>query len=176
MTFAPKGNRVFDELTVIENLEIGGFQLPREELPGRIEEVFELFPVLKQRSCEEAGRPSGGQKQMLALGRALAPQPKLLLLDEPSLGLGPGLVRSVFARLEEIRAALSCSGARIAAAPTCPRRLRIAHVAGSGSRTTLGPWLLLPLWPDDQQGSDDDAAAQIQRGDVSGRGCVSGGA
>jgi len=104
MTFAPQGNRVFDELTVMENLEIGGFQLPRKELPERIEDVFELFPVLKERSRQEAGKLSGGEQQMLAMGRALVPKPRLLLLDEPSLGLAPGLVRSVFTTLQEIRA------------------------------------------------------------------------
>lgn len=102
MTFAPQGNRVFDELTVTENLEIGGFQLPRSELRGRIDEVLELFPALKQRLRQEAGKLSGGEQQMLALARVLVPKPKLLLLDEPSLGLAPGLVAHVFDKISEI--------------------------------------------------------------------------
>lgn len=102
ITFAPQGNRVFDELTVMENLEIGGFQLPSKELRGRIDEVFEIFPILKDRSRQEAGKLSGGEQQMLALARALVPKPKLLMLDEPSLGLSPSLVSSVFKKISQI--------------------------------------------------------------------------
>lgn len=102
ITFAPQGNRVFTDLTVMENLEIGGFQLPRKELRGRIAQVIEMFPILKDRAKQDAGNLSGGEQQMLALARALIAKPKMLMLDEPSLGLSPNLVRSVFGKIAEI--------------------------------------------------------------------------
>jgi branched-chain amino acid transport system ATP-binding protein len=102
ITFCPQGNRVFDELTVMENLEIGGFQLPRKELKPRVEAMFQMFPILGERAMQDAGKLSGGEQQMLALARALVPKPKLLMLDEPSLGLAPGLVDDVFERITRI--------------------------------------------------------------------------
>ncbi len=102
ITFAPQGNRVFDELTVLENLQVGGYQLPKNELKGRIEEVLTLFPVLKERTRQVAGRLSGGEQQMLAVARAMIPRPKLLMLDEPSLGLAPNLVTAVLDKVCEI--------------------------------------------------------------------------
>jgi len=102
ITFAPQGNRVFDELTVMENLEVGGFQLPRKELKGRIEQVMEMFPILRERARQDAGKLSGGEQQMLAVARALVPEPKLLMLDEPSLGFAPNIVGEVFEKIVEI--------------------------------------------------------------------------
>lgn len=102
LTFAPQGSRVFHDLTVMENLELGGFQLQRKVVQKRIEWVLELFPALKDRTRQDASKLSGGEQQMLALARALVPKPKLLMLDEPSLGLSPNLVRDVFEKIVEI--------------------------------------------------------------------------
>ena len=102
ITFAPQGNRVFSDLSVMENLQIGGYSLPKKDVAGRIESVLEMFPVLRERPKQAAGKLSGGEPQMLALARALIPQPKLLMLDEPSLGLSPGLVKEVFAKIRQI--------------------------------------------------------------------------
>jgi branched-chain amino acid transport system ATP-binding protein len=102
ITFAPQGNRVFSDLSVRENLEMGGAQLARGVTQDRIEEVFQFFPTLRDRQWTVAGLLSGGEQQMLALGRALMPKPKLLMLDEPSLGLSPNIVSQVFEKIAEI--------------------------------------------------------------------------
>lgn len=109
ITFAPQGNRVFDELSVKENLEIGGYLLDKAKLKERTEIVLEVFPLLKERIKQTAGSLSGGEKQMLALGRALIPEPKLLLLDEPSLGLAPNLLNDVFEKIVEINKTMHLS-------------------------------------------------------------------
>jgi branched-chain amino acid transport system ATP-binding protein len=102
ITFALQGSRVFHDLTVMENLEVGGFHLPRKVVRERIEHALESFPVLKDRTRQLAGRLSGGEQQMLALARALMPEPKLLMLDEPSLGLSPNLAGDMFEKIVEI--------------------------------------------------------------------------
>ena len=102
ITFAPQGNRVFSDMTVKENLEIGGFQLSRAELKGRIDQVLSLLPALQERIKQFAGRLSGGEQQMVALARALIPKPKLLMLDEPSLGLAPNLAKTVFEKVAQL--------------------------------------------------------------------------
>jgi len=93
----PEGRHVFARLTVLENLEMGGFTVRgKAEIPRRIEQVFELFPRLRERRDQLAGTLSGGEQQMLAMGRGLMAGPKVLLLDEPSMGLAPVLVDTIF--------------------------------------------------------------------------------
>src|SRR5699024_273383 len=89
---SPEGRRVFPDLTVLENLKMGGFFLGRQEIDAGVEHVYELFPRLRERSHQRAGTMSGGEQQMLAIGRALMSRPSLLLMDEPTLGLAPLII------------------------------------------------------------------------------------
>ena len=91
----PEGRRVFPEMTVLENLELGGF-LRRDVVPSDFDEIYHRFPVLAERKKQLAGTLSGGEQQMLAMGRALMAKPTVLLLDEPSMGLAPLLVQEIF--------------------------------------------------------------------------------
>ena len=103
MSLVPEGRRVFPSMTVLENLEMGGYiRSDKKAIRESIERVFELFPAIKHRRKQRAGTLSSGEQQMLAMGRALMLKPKLLLLDEPSLGLSPNYVETVFNRIKEI--------------------------------------------------------------------------
>jgi branched-chain amino acid transport system ATP-binding protein len=96
ITHVPEGRRVFSQLTVEENLEMGGYTVKSSEIPRLMEIVFEQFPRLKERRRQVAATLSGGEQQMLAMGRALMAKPKLIMLDEPSMGLAPILVDQIF--------------------------------------------------------------------------------
>ena len=102
ISFVPQGRRVFRHLTVYENIEIGGWDVPAIQRKERIENVLELFPALRAKLKAKSGTLSGGQQQMLAIARGLMIDPKVLLLDEPSLGLAPKIVKEVFAKIREI--------------------------------------------------------------------------
>jgi branched-chain amino acid transport system ATP-binding protein len=101
---APEGRRIFSRLTVYENLLMGGFTRNKAENDQQVEHVYELFPRLKERHTQKGGTLSGGEQQMLAIGRALMTRPQILLLDEPSLGLAPILVQQIFSIIREINA------------------------------------------------------------------------
>lgn len=101
MVLVPEGRQLFGDMTVLENLTIGGYRNPARDMA--IDEVMERFPRLKDRAHQAAATLSGGEQQMLAIGRALIARPKLLLLDEPSMGLAPLLVREVFKAIRELK-------------------------------------------------------------------------
>lgn len=101
ITLVPEGRRVFPDMTVLENLKIGAY-LRKDSLKDDIDRVYDLFPRLKERSWQAAGTLSGGEQQMLAVGRALMSKPKIIMMDEPSLGLAPIIVQGIFNIIREI--------------------------------------------------------------------------
>ena len=102
IALAPEGRHCFPRMTVRENLELGAHRRPRAGIADDLERVFELFPRLSERQRQKAGTMSGGEQQMLAIGRALMARPKLLMLDEPSMGIAPILVERIYETIAEI--------------------------------------------------------------------------
>ncbi len=105
MALCPEGRRIFQQMNVRDNLIMGGFSRPNAELEGSLENVYRYFPRLKERERQIAGTLSGGEQQMLAMARALMSKPKLMMLDEPSMGLAPILVEQIFDIIRELHAA-----------------------------------------------------------------------
>ena len=105
LSLCPEGRRIFQQMTVRENLEMGAFSRPNEEIAPSMEQVYAFFPRLKEREKQIAGTLSGGAQQMLAMGRALMSKPRLMMLDEPSMGLAPILVEQIFQIIRDMNAA-----------------------------------------------------------------------
>ena len=148
MALCPEGRRIFQQMTVRENLEMGAYSRPRGEIEDSIEEMFQRFPRLKERRRQIAGTLSGGEQQMLAMSRALMSKPKVLMLDEPSMGLAPILVDQIFQIIQELHA----SGTTILLVEQNARKaLQIAnraYVLETGAITLSGTGAELANSPD----------------------------
>ncbi len=138
VTLVPEGRRVFPDLAVLENLKIGAY-LRKDDLSDDLNWVYELFPRLKERSWQAAGTLSGGEQQMLAVGRALMSRPKIIMMDEPSLGLAPIVVKGIFDIIKEIN---RMGVTVLLIEQNANMALRIAdigYVLETGKITTTGP-------------------------------------
>ena len=139
LALCPEGRRVFQQMSVRENLEMGGYTRPAGEIAASLDQVFEQFPRLKERQRQISGTLSGGEQQMLAMGRALMSKPKLLMLDEPSMGLAPILVEQIFDIIKELHAAGTTI---LLVEQNAQMALSIAdraYVLGTGRITMSGP-------------------------------------
>ena len=139
MALCPEGRRVFQQMSVRENLEMGGYTRPATEIPASLEDVFTRFPRLREREKQVAGTLSGGEQQMLAMGRALMSKPKLLMLDEPSMGLAPILVEQIFDIIKELHAAGTTVLLVEQNAQMALSIANRAYVLGTGRITMSGP-------------------------------------
>ena len=105
LSHVPEGRRIFQQLTVEENLEMGGYMRSKDEIKKTIDDVYERFPRIRERKRQIAGTLSGGEQQMLAIGRSLMSRPRLVMMDEPSMGLAPVLVQQIFDIIKELNEA-----------------------------------------------------------------------
>jgi len=137
---APEGRRIFPRMTVYENLQMGAALLKGDGFDAQLQQVFHLFPRLKERMTQRGGTLSGGEQQMLAIGRALMSKPRLLLLDEPSLGLAPLIVRQIFGAIRELNRTTGLTVLLVE--QNAFQALRLAHrgyVLVNGEITMTGP-------------------------------------
>jgi branched-chain amino acid transport system ATP-binding protein len=140
IALVPEGRAVFANLTVLENLELGGYmQTDRGKLKRDLDHVYEVFPRLKERLLQMAGTLSGGEQQMVAIGRALMAHPRLLLLDEPSLGLAPLIVQTIFEAIDRINQEGTTVLLVEQNANLALRRSQSAYVLETGRITMQGP-------------------------------------
>jgi branched-chain amino acid transport system ATP-binding protein len=139
MTLVPEGRAIFANLTVRENLALGAFVRRDGQVDADMKKVFEIFPRLRERITQNAGTLSGGEQQMLAIGRALMSRPEVLLLDEPSLGLAPLLVHTIFESIEEVNRRGTAVLLVEQNANAALRHSRRAYVLETGTVTLTGP-------------------------------------